>query len=97
MDIFDVPSGECSREDNLRRCINPRSLWPQLGRPLSLDADIPDHQAFPLYAPSFTLNVPAGTLQDRNTDEYLTHVEGIFDQVVEAIRNRMQTPARPER
>ncbi|KAL7284332.1 hypothetical protein ACG7TL_001618 [Trametes sanguinea] len=56
-----------------------------LGRPLSLEADIPDHGTFPLYAPSFTLDVPPGHTQDQNTEEYLQHVENVFAQVVESI------------
>ncbi|KAH9896667.1 histone deacetylase complex protein [Cubamyces lactineus] len=62
-----------------------------LGRPLSLEADIPDHGAFPLYAPSFTLDVPAGHGRDRNSEEYLERVEGIFARVVEAIRQRRES------
>ena len=71
------------------------ALLQQLEQPLSLDADIPDHGAFPLYAPSFTLNVPAGTIQDRNTDSYLSRVEDVFDQVVHAIHDRMQSATGP--
>ncbi|KAI8969436.1 histone deacetylase complex protein [Trametes punicea] len=66
-----------------------------LERPLPLEADIPDHGAFPLYAPSFTLDVPPGHVQDQNTEEYLERVEGVFAQVVEAIlqrRGRQSTP-----
>ena len=66
-----------------------------MGRPLPLDADIPDHGAFPLYAPSFILNVPANTQQDRNTDAHLKRVEGVFDRIVEAIYERMGHVARP--
>ncbi|RDX46705.1 Arginase/deacetylase [Lentinus brumalis] len=60
-----------------------------LGRPLPLDADIPDHGAFPLYAPSFTLDVPPGTMLDRNTDAYLQHVEEVFAEVSQVIEDRM--------
>ncbi|KAI0764765.1 histone deacetylase complex protein [Fomes fomentarius] len=66
-----------------------------LDRPLSLDADIPDHAAFPLYAPSFTLDIPPGMTQDQNTDQYLTHVEHVFQQVVVAIREKMGTSVPP--
>ncbi|TFL02091.1 hypothetical protein BDV98DRAFT_592583 [Pterulicium gracile] len=48
-----------------------------LARPLPLDTPIPDHPAFPQYAPSFTLDVPAGNMRDMNTDEYLREVEGV--------------------
>ncbi|KAH9939186.1 histone deacetylase 8 [Amylocystis lapponica] len=60
-----------------------------LGRGLALDADIPDHTAFPLYAPSFTLDVPAGNTPDKNTDRYLGEVEACFEHVAEAIKDRM--------
>ncbi|KAI0646127.1 histone deacetylase complex protein [Trametes meyenii] len=60
-----------------------------LDQPLSLEADIPDHAAFPLYAPSFTLDIPRGNTQDQNTHEYLQHVEDIFGQVVGIIHDRM--------
>ncbi|PCH45034.1 histone deacetylase 8 [Wolfiporia cocos MD-104 SS10] len=46
-----------------------------LGHPLSLDANIPDHAAYPLYEHSFTLDVPQGNAQDQNSDEYLSEVE----------------------
>ncbi|KAH0834910.1 hypothetical protein J3R83DRAFT_10558 [Lanmaoa asiatica] len=59
------------------------------GRPLSLDAEIPDHHAFPLYQPSFTLDVPAGNMQDQNSDEYLQHVEDIFGRVQTVLQQRL--------
>jgi len=61
-------------------------------QPLSLDAQIPDHEAFPLYGHSFTLDVPAGNMQDRNTDEYLAAVESGFDNIFIAMRERMSKP-----
>ena len=61
----------------------------QLRRPLPLDSDIPDHNAFPLYAPSFTLDVPAGNAQDQNTEEYLQTVEDRLNRAAEIIRQRM--------
>ncbi|KAI0674128.1 histone deacetylase complex protein [Trametes maxima] len=63
-----------------------------LDKPLSLEADIPDHGAFPLYAPSFTLDVPPGNIQDQNTQEYLQRVEDVFSQVTDIIRDRMMIP-----
>ncbi|KAF5380032.1 hypothetical protein D9615_006178 [Tricholomella constricta] len=60
-----------------------------LGDPLPLDAPIPDHANFPLYAPSFTLDVPRGTMQDQNTDAYLMEVEKCYEGVVSVIRERM--------
>ena len=42
------------------------------------------HAAFPLYAPSFTLDVPASAHRpDENTPAYLDHVERAFDAVVQ--------------
>lgn len=55
--------------------------------PLPLDSEIPDHKAFPLYAHSFTLDVPAGTMQDTNTDSYLSEVEVRFGEVAASIEN----------
>ncbi|KAI9568674.1 hypothetical protein HD554DRAFT_2021839 [Boletus coccyginus] len=59
------------------------------GRPLSLDAEIPDHRAFPLYQPSFTLDVPAGNMQDQNSDEYLGHIEDVFGRVQTILQQRL--------
>jgi histone deacetylase 8 len=61
-------------------------------QPLSLDAEIPDHEAFPLYGHSFTLDVPAGNMQDLNTDEYLAAVESGFGDIFIAMRERMSRP-----
>jgi histone deacetylase 8 len=58
-----------------------------LGRPLSLETEIPDHVAFPLYAPSFTLDVPPGNMQDLNTDEYLLTVEGAIRTMIGKIQD----------
>ncbi|KAJ7669246.1 hypothetical protein DFH06DRAFT_178577 [Mycena polygramma] len=60
-----------------------------LGNPLSLETEIPDHAHFPLYAPSFLLDVPAGNMQDQNTDEYLRTVDEAFDGAITAITERM--------
>ncbi|RDB18669.1 Histone deacetylase 8 [Hypsizygus marmoreus] len=59
-----------------------------LGSPLPLDTPIPDHAGFPLYAPSFTLDVPAGTMQDRNSDTYLSEVGRRFEGVVRELEAR---------
>lgn len=61
----------------------------QLGCPLSPEADIPDHAAFPLYAPSFTLDVPPGNVQDQNTPQYLKRVETQFVRIAEMIEQRV--------
>ncbi|KAL4254406.1 Histone deacetylase domain superfamily protein [Abortiporus biennis] len=57
-----------------------------LGRKLSLETDIPDHAAFPLYAPSFILDVPAGQTQDQNTNQYLSEVEKHFANIVRVLQ-----------
>lgn len=66
------------------------SDYSQLERPLPLETDIPDHPAFPLYAPSFTLDVPAGYVQDRNSDAYLSEVEDKFRAIIEIIKSRIE-------
>ncbi|KAF7318281.1 Hist-deacetyl domain-containing protein [Mycena chlorophos] len=63
-----------------------------LGNPLPLNTEIPSDETnefFPQYAPSFTLDVPAGTMQDRNTDEYLRSVERVFEEAAIAIQQRL--------
>ncbi|KDQ60311.1 hypothetical protein JAAARDRAFT_67871 [Jaapia argillacea MUCL 33604] len=64
-----------------------------IGSKLSLETDIPDHSAFPLYAPSFTLDVPAGNMQDQNGEEYLVEVEGVFNRVVDLLSQRLSEVA----
>ncbi|KAI0684304.1 hypothetical protein BC835DRAFT_1390276 [Cytidiella melzeri] len=56
-----------------------------LRKPLPMTADIPDHPAFPLYAPSFTLDVPPGHSKDLNTDAYLSEVETRFAEIADII------------
>ncbi|KIJ61496.1 hypothetical protein HYDPIDRAFT_96532 [Hydnomerulius pinastri MD-312] len=60
--------------------------------PLPLDTPIPDHRAFPLYQPSFTLDVPAGNMQDQNSEEYLQDVETHYERV-QAILQRISSEA----
>ncbi|KAJ7322846.1 hypothetical protein DFH08DRAFT_712298 [Mycena albidolilacea] len=60
-----------------------------LGGPLSLDTQIPDHPYFPLYAPSFILDVPAGNMQDQNSEDYLCTLDEAFAGVVAEIIERM--------
>ncbi|KAK7046839.1 Hist-deacetyl domain-containing protein [Favolaschia claudopus] len=60
-----------------------------LGNPLSIDTQIPDHPYFPLYAPSFILEVPAGNMQDQNSEDYLHTIDKAFDDVVATIARRM--------
>lgn len=64
-------------------------LYFQAGKPLSLDAEIPDHRAFPLYHPSFTLEVPAGNMQDQNSDDYLQHIQDVFGKVQTLLQERL--------
>ncbi|KAF8340132.1 histone deacetylase 8 [Amanita rubescens] len=65
-----------------------------VGRPLDSDTPIPDHEAFPLYAPSFTLDVAAGMMQDKNSEEYLHTIEGHYERVVPAIKDRLSASRR---
>ena len=54
----------------------------QLGRELSLEAPIPADLPTSIYAefaPSFTLDVPAGHVSDRNTPDTLARVESAFE------------------
>ncbi|KAJ6501259.1 hypothetical protein DFH09DRAFT_1444675 [Mycena vulgaris] len=60
-----------------------------LGHPLSLDTEIPDHTHFPAYAPSFSLDVPAGNMQDQNSTDYLRTVDDSFESVIATIAERM--------
>ncbi|KAG8946740.1 hypothetical protein FRC03_001286, partial [Tulasnella sp. 419] len=57
------------------------------GSPLDIDADIPDHEYFPLYKPSFTLDVPRGSMKDENTSESLAEIATNFRSLADRIRN----------
>ncbi|KAL5531903.1 hypothetical protein ACEPAF_5466 [Sanghuangporus sanghuang] len=61
-----------------------------LGRHIPPDTPIPDHSAFPLYAPSFTLDVPAGNMRDENSEEYLCKVEAVYSTVIARLRERFK-------
>ncbi|KAH7911174.1 hypothetical protein BJ138DRAFT_1126255 [Hygrophoropsis aurantiaca] len=74
--------------------VNAARAWAYLtaiaiGSPLALDTEIPHHNAFPQYQPSFTLDVPAGYMQDQNTEEYLKVVEDHFDSVINILQDRL--------
>jgi len=56
------------------------------GSPLSPDMPIPDHSAFPMYAPSFILNVPLGNMTDQNKDSHLNQIEERFAGLVDRLR-----------
>ncbi|CAA7268505.1 unnamed protein product [Cyclocybe aegerita] len=60
-----------------------------LGKPLDLETEIPDHAGFPLYGPSFTLDIPAGNMTDHNTKEYLDSIEVCYENVILALRNKL--------
>lgn len=60
----------------------------QAGQELLADTPIPDHAGFPLYAPSFTMEVPAGNMRDENTDDYLREVEDVYSQIILRLRER---------
>jgi histone deacetylase 8 len=57
-----------------------------LGCPITLDSDIPDHMAFPIYAPTFTLDVPKGNMHDWNTSQYLDDTAHIFGNICSIIK-----------
>ena len=85
MDVLDVDSCECT----IFFVVGFPVDVVQLGRALPPDSDIPDHAAFPLYAPSFTLGVPAGNAPDRNTDAYLGQIETHLEVVARMIEERV--------
>jgi histone deacetylase 8 len=60
--------------------INSETL--QLRNPLPKDTYIPEHAAFPLYSPSFILDVPKGNMPDLNTPEYLDTIHQTFAEIV---------------
>lgn len=61
----------------------------QCGVPLALDTPIPNHAGFPMYAPSFILDVPASNIRDENTDDYLLKVDATFEGVAKILRARL--------
>ena len=61
----------------------------QCGVPLALDTPIPNHAGFPMYAPSFILDVPASSIRDENTDDYLTKVDATFEGVANILRAQL--------
>lgn len=67
----------------------------RLDNPLPLDTNIPDHSGFPLYAPSFTLDVPAGNMLDENTEAYLQSVEERYDTIISTLQERLEVRSAP--
>ncbi|KAF9220724.1 histone deacetylase 8 [Gyrodon lividus] len=65
------------------------------GKPLPLEMQIPDHRAFPLYQPSFTLDVPVGNMQEQNSKEYLQHVEDIYERIQTILQQRLSGEGPP--
>ncbi|GAA5870757.1 hypothetical protein JCM3774_001670 [Rhodotorula dairenensis] len=64
-----------------------------LERPLALDAPIPPDlatTAYEQFAPSFTLDVPAGHATDRNTEQNLARVESAFEAYAARLEARKQ-------
>ncbi|KAF9048306.1 Arginase/deacetylase [Hymenopellis radicata] len=50
-----------------------------LAEPLACDTNVPyEHPFFPLYSPSFTLEISTGTMQDHNTPAYRSEITEIF-------------------
>ncbi|KAI9449469.1 histone deacetylase 8 [Russula earlei] len=74
--------------------VNAARAWALLtsvacGVPLALDTPIPHHAGFPMYAPSFTLDVPPSRMCDENTDDYLKKVDATFERVAEILRTQL--------
>ncbi|KAN0131892.1 hypothetical protein V8E53_010172 [Lactarius tabidus] len=74
--------------------VNSARAWALLtstacGEPLALDTPIPTHAAFPMYAPSFTLDVPAGNVRDENSDDYLMDIDSIFERIAAILRTQL--------
>jgi histone deacetylase 8 len=42
-----------------------------------------------MYAPSFTLDVPAGNVRDENSEDYLTEIDTVFERVAEILRTQL--------
>ncbi|OJA15456.1 hypothetical protein AZE42_02207 [Rhizopogon vesiculosus] len=59
------------------------------GKPLLLDADIPEYSGYLHFKPSFTLDVPAGNMQDQNTEEYLQTIEATYENTLSILHSRM--------
>lgn len=59
------------------------------GIPLSLDADIPEYSGYLHFKPSFTLDVPAGNMQDQNTEEYFQTLEATYEGITSVLHSRM--------
>jgi len=57
------------------------------GTALPMDTAIPDHKAFPIYAPSFTLEVAPGNMQDQNSEEGLRLVEERLRELADRLRS----------
>ncbi|BGP55859.1 hypothetical protein JCM8202v2_003466 [Rhodotorula sphaerocarpa] len=67
-----------------------------LGRPLSLDAPIPPDlptAQYEQFAPDFTLDVPAGHVPDRNSEETIARVEAAFATYAERLARRKRPTA----
>ncbi|KAG0706890.1 hypothetical protein DFH29DRAFT_898822 [Suillus ampliporus] len=62
------------------------------GIPLSLDADIPEYSGYLHFKPSFTLDVPAGNMQDQNTEEYFQIIEATYEPILSILHSRMVSP-----
>ncbi|KAI0292584.1 Arginase/deacetylase [Russula brevipes] len=74
--------------------VNTARAWTLLtsiarGVPLALDTPIPNHAGFPMYAPSFILDVPPSGVRDENTDDYLARVDATFERVAEILQSQL--------
>lgn len=70
-------------------------IFIQLGRPPEPDTPVPDHAAFPLYAPSFVLDVPAGHMRDENTAADLQRLEDVYTEVAQILAERHSASVAP--
>ncbi|KLO16512.1 histone deacetylase 8 [Schizopora paradoxa] len=73
---------------------NAARAWAHLtsvtrGRRIPEDTPVPDHSAFPLYSPSFTLDIPKGNMIDENTNDYLKTLTDTYSGIVKQIQEIM--------
>ncbi|TFK41576.1 histone deacetylase 8 [Crucibulum laeve] len=61
-----------------------------LERPIDLETEIPDHVGFPLYGPSFTMDVSPGNMHNHNSDEYLGSIENKFEDIIVELQKRLE-------
>ncbi|KAL7421968.1 hypothetical protein Q5752_003740 [Cryptotrichosporon argae] len=55
-------------------------------RPLDATMDVPDHEHYPHYAPSYTLEVAESTAADENPEAYMQEIDDTFKAIAERIK-----------